>query len=108
MKKASVAERASIKYKQVEYMQQFLGTEMEGTIVSMTDWGIYIELMETKCEGMARLSDIEGDFYQYNPELQQVVGINYGASFKLGDQIRVVISKADPVRRELDLEVISA
>ena len=105
-KRASDAERASIKYKQIEYMKQFVGTEMAGTIISLTDWGMYIELDETRCEGMARLADIVGDYYQYNAERQRVEGFNHGATFRLGDSVTVLISDASPAKRELDLEVL--
>lgn len=105
-KRAADAERASVKYKQIEYMQQFVGTEMAGTIISLTDWGMYIELEETRCEGMARLADISGDYYQHDAEKQQVTGINRGKVFKLGDPVRIIISRASPTKRELDLEIV--
>ncbi|MGB0523453.1 MAG: ribonuclease R [Flammeovirgaceae bacterium] len=104
-KRAADAERASIKYKQIEYMQQFMGEKMEGMVSGLTEWGMYIELVETKCEGMIRLSDIPGDHYHYDAENMQVIGHNYGRVFQLGDLTDVVVKKANLDRRQLDLEM---
>jgi ribonuclease R len=102
-KRASEAERASIKYKQMEYMQQFEGMEMDGFVSGVTEWGMYVELKETRCEGMVRLAGIEGDYYQYDNDRHRIVGLNFGRVFNIGDPVRVVIKRASPEKREMDL-----
>lgn len=104
-KRAADAERASIKYKQIEFMQKFIGQKMEGMVAGLTDWGMYVELVETKCEGMIRLADIPGDHYYYDAEKLQVIGHNYGRVFQLGDFVEVLVKKANLDRRQLDLEM---
>ena len=68
------AERASIKYKQVEYMSKYLGKSFEGVISGMTEWGMYVEEMETKCEGLVRIRDMSDDFYIFNEKKLELVG----------------------------------
>ena len=102
---AAEAERASIKYKMVEFMKDHLGEEFEGHISGMTEWGIYVELEETHIEGMAFLRDIEGDFFEFNPEMYEVVGRSTGRRMTLGDKVRIRVKKADLQRRQLDFDL---
>lgn len=104
---AADAERASIKYKMVEFMKEHLGEEFTGHISGMSEWGVYIELEDTHIEGMAYLRDIEGDFFRFDPERYELQGHRTGISLTLGDEMRVRVVRADLEKRQLDFEVLS-
>jgi ribonuclease R len=99
---ASDAERASIKYKQVEYMVAHIGKEFDGIITGVTDWGIYVEEAETKCEGMVKLRDLNDDFYTLNQKAYTVTGSTTGKKFTLGDKVRIKVLGADMEKRMID------
>ena len=103
---ASEAERASIKYKAVEFMADKIGQEMEGHISGLSDWGIYVELEESHIEGMIFLRDLGDDFYQFNEERYEIYGHSTGKRFLLGDPLTVRIKRTDLKRRTLDFELI--
>ena len=105
-KKASDAERASIKYKQVEYMTNHVGEQFDGTITGVTEWGIYIEDKETKCEGMAKLRDLTDDYYVLDEKNYTIKGEKTGRKFTLGDSVRFEVVSADMERRVLDYKLI--
>ena len=105
--KATNAERASIKYKQVEYMSGFKGEEFEGIISGLTEWGIYIEIIENKCEGMVRLRDIKGDQYSYYPDKKMIRGRRSGKSFNMGDKLWIRVKNTDLNKRNIDFQIIS-
>jgi ribonuclease R len=105
-KKASDAERASIKYKQVEYMTEHVGEEYDGTITGVTEWGIYIEEKETKCEGMTKIRDIGDDFYVLDEKNYTLKGEKTGRKFTLGDSVRFKVISADMEKRLLDYKLI--
>jgi ribonuclease R len=100
--KAAEAERASIKYKQVEYMREHVGEIFNGTITGVTEWGIYVEEKETKCEGMVKLKDLTDDYYVFNEKAYAVVGEKTGKKFSLGDSIKFKVMGADLERKTLD------
>jgi ribonuclease R len=104
-KVATDAERASIKYKQVEYMKDRVGEIFEALISGVTDWGIFAEIIETKSEGMIRLSSLEDDFYVYDERNYRIIGRRNKRIFSLGDKIRVLITRVDIDRRTIDLEL---
>ncbi|MEQ8360734.1 MAG: ribonuclease R [Cytophagales bacterium] len=104
-KLASDAERASTKYKQIEWMQEMVGEEFDGIISGMNDFGIYVELVETKCEGMIRMRDIESDYFELQPEKFRIVGQKSGKIIKFGDKIRVKVKSTDINRRTMDLVI---
>ncbi len=106
-KKASDAERASIKYKQVEYMSEHIDEEFDGTITGVTDWGIYIEEKETKCEGMVKIRDIGDDFYTLDEKNYSLKGEKTGRKFTLGDSLRFKVVSADIEKRVLDYKLVS-
>ncbi|MCS7004937.1 MAG: ribonuclease R [Cytophagales bacterium] len=106
-RRAAEAERASIKYKQCEFMQQFIGREFEGIISGTTEWGIYVEIIETKCEGMARLNSLKDDFYYYDSDSRQVIGQKYKNTFSIGDRVWVRVKGTDLNKRTIDLEIIN-
>ena len=103
-KRAADAERASIKYKQVEYMSMMDQSKIyDGIISGITEWGIFIEIIETKCEGMIRLADMDDDYYEYDEKNYCVVGRRRRKIFTLGDQARVKVKKTDVDKRMIDL-----
>ena len=99
---AAEAERASIKYKQVEYMEKRVGEEFDATVSGVSEWGIYVEEVETKAEGMVKLRDMNDDFYELNEKLYAIVGKNTGKKYSLGDSVRVKLVNADTERKNLD------
>ncbi|BAX80257.1 ribonuclease R [Labilibaculum antarcticum] len=100
--KAAQAERASIKYKQVEFMQEHLGQEFVGTISGVTEWGFYVELEENKCEGMVSIRELEDDFYEFDEDNYCIVGRNHRKIYQLGDKVDVLVAKANLVAKQLD------
>lgn len=105
-KKAADAERASVKYKQVEYMTERIGQEFDGTITGVSEWGIYIEENETKCEGMVKLKDLGDDFWQLDEKNYTVKGQSSGKKYMLGDTVKFKVMGADLERRVLDYKLI--
>lgn len=103
-KRAADAERASIKYKQVEYLDAHLGEVHEGMISGVTDWGMYIELEGNKCEGMIPLRDLRDDHYELDEKNYRLVGRRTGRTFQLGDRVRVKVSKTNLVKRTADFK----
>ncbi|OJW69767.1 MAG: ribonuclease R [Candidatus Amoebophilus sp. 36-38] len=103
---AADAERASIKYKQVELMQTFQGQQLKGIISSLTDWGMYIELLEILCEGMIRLSDLTDDYYVLDKKGFKLVGERTKKTYQLGDLIQVKIKACDISKRTVDLLLV--
>jgi ribonuclease R len=102
-KRAADAERASIKYKQVEYMASAEKKPYEGLISGVTEWGIYVEIIETKCEGMIRLADMTDDFYEFDEKNYRITGRKNRRVFTLGDRIMVKVKKTDIDKRMIDL-----
>lgn len=103
---AAQAERASIKYKQVEYMSDHLGEIFQGTISGVTEFGIYVEIDENKCEGMIPLRDLEGDYYDFDEKNYCLRGRRYHHQYNLGDSVKVQVARADLYRKQLDLKLI--
>ncbi|MDE7304603.1 MAG: ribonuclease R, partial [Alistipes sp.] len=103
---AAEAERASIKYKMVEFMKERIGEEFEGHISGLTEWGVYVELDETHIEGMAFLRDVEGDYFDFDEQRYEVVGRMTGRRMTLGDPVRIRIKRADLQKRQLDFELL--
>ena len=99
---ATDAERASIKYKQVEFMKDKIGQVFEGVISGVTEWGIYVEIIENQCEGMIALRELQDDFFEYDEENYSIRGRHSGKVYMLGDKINVEIVKADLQKRQLD------
>jgi len=101
-RKAVEAERASIKYKQAEYMSDKIGQEFDGLISGVSKYGIFVEIKSNKCEGMVRLTDLEDDFYYLDEENYKVIGHRNGQEFKLGDSIRIRVKHIDLRKKQLD------
>ena len=105
-KRAADAERASIKYKQVEFMQGVEDKVFEGVISGVTEWGIFVEIVETKCEGMVRMADLKDDFYEFDDENYRVIGRHNKKMYTLGDKVDVRVKNTDIDRRTIDLEFV--
>lgn len=102
-KQAADAERASIKYKQAEFLQERIGQTFDGIISGLTSWGIYVELKENKCEGLVGMRDLPGDVFRFDQERYMVVGQRSGRKFRLGDELEVTIKAVDMDRRTVDM-----
>ena len=100
------AERDSIKYKQVEYMLDKVGEEFPGIVTGVTDWGIFVEEKESKAEGMVRLGSIKGDYYNHEASKYRIKGDRTGATYALGDEVRIKLVRADLEERQLDFELV--
>jgi len=105
-KRASDAERASIKYKQVEYMSSRVGQIFKGIISGVTEWGVYVEEMETKCEGLVRVRDMQDDFYVFNEKKLELVGQKKKRKYRLGDCIKIKVKNVDLERKTIDYLLI--
>lgn len=105
---ASQAERSSIRYKQVEYMQQYLGYGFEGTISGLAEWGIYVELNDSKCEGLIPMRDLSDDYYEYDEKNFCLVGRSSGRRYVMGDQLVVRVAGANLERKQLDFQLIES
>jgi ribonuclease R len=101
-KLAAEAERASIKYKQAQYLEERVGEAFDGVISGVTEWGLYVEIIENKCEGMIRLKDMDDDFYVYDEENYSIYGRRYGKRFQLGDKLKIQVKKVDLMRKQID------
>lgn len=104
-KEASEAERASIKYKQVEYMSMRIGEKYDGIITGVTEWGLYVEDKLTKCEGMVRMRDLKDDYYTFDKEGMSIRGKKTHKKYTLGDTVRFVVKNADMNKKTIDYEL---
>ena len=105
-KRAADAERASIKYKQVEYLEENVGKLYMGIISGVTEWGMYVELIENKCEGMIRLRDIADDFYVWDEKNYCIIGQRKKKKYQLGDEVKVKVKKVDLSKRQIDFSLV--
>jgi len=103
---ASKAERDSIKYMQAVYISKFIGEELEGIVSGVTDFGIFVEVANTTCEGLIRLKDIQGDFYTYDEKNYCVKGSQTRTVYRIGDKVKVKIRKVNLEKREINLILI--
>lgn len=104
-RKAVEAERASVKYKQAEYLLDKVGQEFNGLISGVSKWGLFVELDETKCEGMVSLKYMNDDFYYLDEDNYRVIGQRYGKEYKLGDPVRIRVKKVDLGKKQMDFEL---
>jgi ribonuclease R len=105
-KRAADAERASIKYKQAEYLEENIGNTFTGIISGVTEWGMYVEIIENKCEGMVRLRDIADDFYVLDEKNYCIIGQRKKKKYQLGDEVKVKVKKVDLAKRQIDFTLI--
>ena len=103
---AANAERASIKYKQVEFMGDRMGQEFDGTISGVTEWGLYVEVNENKCEGMIPMRELDDDFYDFDEKAYCLTGRRFHKKYSLGDAIRIKVVRANLERKQLDFALV--
>jgi len=103
---AVTAERDSIKFKQVEYMMNHVGEEFDGVITGVADWGIYVQENGSLADGMVKLSSIKSDYFEHEAKKYRIKGQRTGKIYRLGDEVRVKLVRADKDDRQLDFELI--
>ena len=104
--RAANAERASIKYKQVEFMTDKIGQQFKGVISGVKEWGIYVELDENKCEGMVPMFELTDDFYEFDEKNYCIIGRRTHKKYQLGDPIEIEIARANLERKQLDFRIV--
>ena len=102
---AANAERASIKYKQVEFMSERVGQVFDGVISGVTEWGIYVELVENKCEGMIPIRDLDDDYYSFDDKNYCLVGRRFHKRYQLGDELTVKVARTNLDKKQLDFVI---
>ena len=105
-KKAADAERASVKYKQAEYLREQVGNIFSGVISGVTEWGMYVEIIENKCEGMIRLRDISDDFYTLDEKNYAIIGQRKKKVYQLGDEVKIKVKNVDLTKKQIDFTLI--
>lgn len=103
---AANAERDSVKYMQIKFMQDHSDQEFLGVISGVTEWGIYVEIMENKCEGMVRIRDIKDDYYTFDERQYAIVGERTKRMYQLGDEVYVMVKNTDLIKRHLDFTLV--
>lgn len=103
---ATNAERDSIKYMQAKYIENFKDVSFEGVITGVTEWGIYVELTKNKVEGLVRRTEMRDDYYYYDDEQYAMIGELTGKKYRLGDIIKVKVIKTNPIKKQIDFEVV--
>ena len=105
---AASAERASVKYKQVEFMSERIGEVYDGVISGVTEWGLYVEINENKCEGMIAMRDLGNDFYEFDEKNYCLIGRRHHQKFSLGDPIKIKVARANLAKKQLDFVLAEA
>ena len=105
-KLATDAERASVKFMQVKFMQDKIGEVFEGVVSGVSEWGLFVELEESKCEGLIRMKSLDDDFYVFDPDNFAIEGKRYGKMYRIGDELTVRIVRADLSKKQLDFELL--
>ena len=103
---AANAERASIKYKEVEFMGDRLGGVFKGHVSGVTEWGLYVELDETHCEGLVGMRSLDDDFYEFDEKNYLIRGRRRGRCYQLGDPITIQVARADLIKKQLDFVMV--
>ncbi|NKI27928.1 ribonuclease R [Arenibacter sp. 6A1] len=103
---AANAERDSIKYMQIKFMQDHQDKEFIGVISGVTEWGLYVEIIENKCEGMIRIRDIKDDYYTFDEKEYAIVGERHKKTYQLGDEVIVMVKNSDLIKRHLDFSLL--
>ncbi|MDB5111262.1 MAG: Ribonuclease [Mucilaginibacter sp.] len=105
-KKAADAERSSIKYKQAEFLKDQVGSIYSGVISGVTEWGMYVEIIENKCEGMIRLRDITDDFYTLDEKNYAIIGQRKKKTYQLGDEVQIKVKNVDLTKKQIDFSLV--
>tara|TARA_B110000881_G_scaffold221348_1_gene250315 strand:+ start:633 stop:2750 length:2118 start_codon:yes stop_codon:yes gene_type:complete len=105
-KLASTAERNSIKFMQVKYLKKKIGEKFSGVITGVTDWGLYVELEENKCEGLVKINSIKSDYFSFDKKTHSLIGNSTNLKYQLGQKVDVKIMKADLEKKQLDFSLV--
>ena len=105
-KSASSAERDSIKYMQVKFLKNKIGEVFDGVISGVTEWGLYVEITENKCEGLVKVSSIKNDHYLFDEKKYALIGRQTKVSYQLGQKVKIKIQKADLERKQMDFVLV--
>jgi ribonuclease R len=105
--RATDAERASIKYKMIEFMEHKIGEIYEGLISGVTEWGIFVEIIESKIEGMVSVRSMKDDYYYFDENNYRIVGRSSGVTYTLGDKVTVKLTNADISQKHIDFQLIN-
>lgn len=105
-KRAADAERASVKYKQAEYLSDKLGQVFQANISGVSKWGLYAEIEGSKCEGMVPIGSLQGDYYMLDEDNYQVIGRRYGKCYKLGDPVTIRVKNVDMMKKLIDFTLV--
>lgn len=105
-RKAIDAERASIKYKQVEFLMDKIGQVFEGQISGVSKWGIFVQLVDSKAEGLIRFNELKDDYYYFDEDNYRIIGKQHGNVYQLGDKLNVLVKKVDLEQKQLDFELV--
>jgi len=103
---AANAERDSVKYMQIKFMENQQDKEFVGVISGVTEWGIYVEIIENKCEGMVRIRDIKDDYYTFDERQYALIGERTNKIYQLGEEVRVMVKNTDLIKRHLDFTLL--
>jgi ribonuclease R len=101
-RRAAEAERASVKYKQAEYMGDRVGQTFSGVVSGVTEWGMYVEEVETKCEGLVKVRDMTDDYYLFNEKKLELVGQKRKKKYSLGGRVKIKVKAVDLERKTID------
>lgn len=104
---AASAERASVKYKQVEFMGERIGNIYDGVISGVTEWGLYVEINENKCEGMVAMRDLGNDYYEFDEKNYCLIGRRHHRKFSLGDAVKIKVARANLEKKQLDFVLVN-
>jgi len=104
--RAVQAERASTKYKQVEFLQDKVGQKFEGIISGISEWGFYVELSDNHCEGMIPMRDMDDDFYEYDEKNYCLVGVHTHRKFVIGQKVIIEIARTNLAKRQMDFRLV--
>jgi ribonuclease R len=103
---AMEAERASIKYKQAEFMKDKIGKQFDGVVSGVTEWGIFVEILENKCEGMVPIRGLAGDFYEYDEDNYCIRGRRTGRKYQMGDPVAIEVIRVNMERKQIDFSLV--
>ncbi len=105
---AAEAERASIKYKQVEFMADKIGHVFKGVVSGVGEYGMWVEIIDNKCEGFVRMKEMDDDYYYFDEVGMKIVGKRYGTEYSIGDRVQILVRKANLVKKQLDFVLVDS
>ena len=104
--RATEAERASIKYKQVEFMSDKIGQQFSGVITGVAGFGLFVELVDSKCEGMVPIRELDDDFYEFDEDNYCLIGKQTSKKFQLGDEVKIEVWRTNLAKKHLDFRLV--